>query len=85
MALSGYELCRAREAAGAVLEEVGLDNYLFSVDPREEGWEIRVEHPVREGWEQVRMPIDRELLLASRTDRNARRQLARSWGSRLRA
>lgn len=83
MTLSGYELIRAREAADAVLEEVGLDNYLFAVDPREEGWEIRVEHPVREGWEQVTLPIDRDLLLASRTDRNARRKLARSWRTRL--
>jgi len=83
MILSGQELLGAREATVAVLEEVGLENYLFSVDPREEGWELKIEHPVPEGWERVTMPIDRDLLLASRTDRNARRRLAQCWRERL--
>lgn len=83
MVLSGVELSRAREAAGALLEEVGLENFLFSVDPREEGWEIKVEHPVAEGWERVTIPIDRDLLIASGTDGSARKALADSWRARL--
>lgn len=83
MALSASHILGAREAAREVLEEVGLDNYLFTVDPREEGWELKVEHPVSEGWQTVTMPVDRELLLASRTDRSARRLLAQRWRERI--
>ena len=85
MALSASHIVGAREAAQYVLEEVGLDNYLFTVDPREAGWELRIEHPVSGGWQTVTLPIDRELLLASRTDRGARRLLAQRWRERIAA
>ncbi len=78
-----WAIIGAREAASAVLEEAGLDNYLFSVEPRDEDWDLRVEHPVREGWESVTLPVDGRLLLASRTDRDARRRLAQSFRKRL--
>ena len=80
---SASEIIGAREAAAAALDEAGLDNYLFSVEPREECWQLKVEHPVREGWESVTVPIDGDLLLASRTDRDARRRLAERFRQRL--
>ena len=83
MALSAAQVIGAREAAFALLEEVGLDNYLFSVDPAEDGWEVKVEHPVSEGWASVTLPVDGELLLESRTDRDTRRRIAQSWRARL--
>jgi hypothetical protein len=85
MALSASHILGAREAAQCVLEEVGLSNYLFTVDPREAGWELKIEHAVSEGWQTVTFPIDRELLLASRTDRGARRLLAQRWRERIAA
>lgn len=83
MALSAGQVIGAREAASALLEEVGLDNYLFAVDPAEDGWEVKVEHPVSDGWASVTLPVDGDLLLASRTDRDARRRLAQCWRARL--
>jgi hypothetical protein len=83
MALSAGQIIGAREAAFALLEEVGLDNYLFAVDPGEEGWEVKVEHPVQDGWASVTLAVDAELLLASRTDRDTRRRIAQSWRERL--
>lgn len=84
MVLSASHILDAREAARAVLDEVGLNNYLFTVDPREDGWELKVEHPVIEGWQTVTLPVDRDLLLASRTDQGARRILAQRWRDRIR-
>lgn len=83
MALSAAHIMGAREAAREVLEEVGLDNYLFTVDARDAGWELTVEHPVSEGWQTVTLAVDRDLLLASRTDRGARRLLAQRWRERI--
>lgn len=83
MAWSASHILSAREAAREVLEEVGLDNYLFTVDPRETGWELKVEHPVSEGWQTVTLSVERDLLLACRTDRRARRQLAQCWRERI--
>lgn len=83
MVLSASHILDAREAARAVLDEVGLSNYLFTVDPREGGWELKVEHPVIEGWQTVTLPVDRDLLLASRTDHGARRILAQRWRERI--
>lgn len=83
MAWSASHILSAREAAREVLEEVGLDNYLFTLDPREAGWELKVEHPVSEGWQTVTLSVDRDLLLACRTDRSARRLLAERWRQRM--
>ena len=83
MALSAAQVIGAREAAFALLEEVGLDNYLFAVDPGEDGWEVKVEHPVSEGWASVTLPVDADLLLASRTDRDTRRRIVQRWRERL--
>jgi hypothetical protein len=80
---SASEIIGAREGAAAALDEAGLDNYLFSVEPRDEGWHLKVEHPVLEGWQSVTVPVDGALLLASRTDREARRRLAQSFRERL--
>jgi len=82
MALSAAQVIGAREAAFALLEEVGLDNYLFAVDPAESGWEVKVEHPVSEGWASVTLPVEADLL-ASRTDGDTRRRIVQSWRARL--
>ena len=83
MALSAAQVIGAREATFALLEEVGLDNYLFSVDPADSGWEVKVEHPISEGWASVTLPVEADVLLASRTDRDARRRIVQSWRARL--
>jgi hypothetical protein len=83
MALSAGQVIGAREAAFALLEEVGLDNYLFALDPRDDVWEVKVEHAVQDGWASVTLPVEAELLLATRHDHAARERLARSWRARL--
>jgi tRNA(Ser,Leu) C12 N-acetylase TAN1 len=85
MAWSGQDLEDATSAAGALLEEMGLEAYLFAVEPREGDWELKLECALKDGWQMIALPVDLELLLASRTERSARSRLLRNWGARLTA
>lgn len=85
MALPTAGLARAREAASALLDALGLEAYLFAIEPREDAWELKVECAIDEGWQTTTLPVDIDLLLASRTDPDAWVRLAQSWGTRLAA
>lgn len=85
MAWSGADLEHATEAAGALLKELGLEAYLFAIEPRDGEWELKLECAVREGWQMVTLPVDIELLLASRTEDDARARLLRNWSAGIRA
>lgn len=80
---SGTDLKRATETAGALLKELGLEAYLFAIEPRDAEWELKLECAVKEGWQMVTLPVDIELLLASRTDDDVRARLLRSWSARI--
>lgn len=85
MAWSGQDLERATAAAGALLEEMGLDAYLFAIEPREGDWELKLECALQEGWQTITLPVDLDLLLASRAESSARARLLQSWSERLTA
>ena len=85
MVWSGADLQRVTDAAGALLEELGLDAYLFAIEPREDDWELKLECAFKDGWQTVTLPVDVELLLASRTDNAARARLLQSWSCRFTA
>jgi tRNA(Ser,Leu) C12 N-acetylase TAN1 len=82
---SGRDLEGATEAARALLEELGLEAYLFAVEPREGDWELKLECALEDGWQTIALPVELDLLLASRTETDARSRLLRSWGSKLAA
>lgn len=85
MPLSSTELIQAREAAAELLEELGLDAYLFEVEPRNSQWELRVECAIEEGWETMTLSVPKVLLLAGRNDAAARQRLLTDWRERLAA
>lgn len=85
MPLSTFDLAQAREITSELLEELGLEAYLFEVEPSSEQWLIKVECAIPEGWESVRLPIQKENLLVLRQDSSARRQLLDAWRDRLTA
>ncbi|NIR98854.1 MAG: hypothetical protein GWO39_09375 [Gammaproteobacteria bacterium] len=85
MALSMSELAGARELAASLLEDLGLEAYLFEVEPRDEHWELVVECAVAQGWETVRLVVDRRALNDARDDPDHRRRLLQEWGTRLAA
>ncbi len=85
MTLSTLALAKARDAAAAILDELGLDAYLFEVEPRDGDWELRVECAVNEGWENVVLRVPAAELQAAVDDEDVRARLRRRWGEALAA
>lgn len=79
MPLSTMELAEARQAVSDLLEQAGLDAYLFEVEPRQGHWELRLECAIPDGWQTLVLPVDKDSLLASRKDDDARRRLIDNW------
>jgi hypothetical protein len=74
--LSSVELARSRDVIDQMLEQLGLQTYLFEVEPREGAWEVRVECATPEGeWQSVTIPVDQAQLKASLHDGAAREEL----------
>jgi hypothetical protein len=83
--LSIDQLLGARAAAELVLDDLGLRNYRFDVEPREDRFEVLVEHERDGAWHDVRFTEDAAVLLAARTDASTRRAVASRWRERLAA
>ncbi len=67
MPLSIGELSRARETVARILEEMGLEAFLFEIEPRPGAWELRVECAIDNagGWETLTLAVPAELLRAA--------------------
>lgn len=86
MAIPTLELAKARGLTAELLEELQLGNYLFELDAFEEDWQLRLDCASDDGWTSLRLPVDRERLLASAdADSEARRTLLAEWRQRLQA
>jgi hypothetical protein len=85
MDISTEDLIQAKEAAAALLEDLGLTAYVFEVEPRAPLWEVRVDCAFGEGWQTVILAVDKDRLLASRRNALARTQLLADWRGRLAA
>ena len=85
MELSARELAQAREVVQRVLDELGLEAYLFDIEPQEGQWEVRVECAVEGGWESCRLSADREYLLRGADDAVVHGVLIDNWREALAA
>lgn len=83
MSLSARELIDAKEATADLLEHLGLDAYMFEVEPCEGPWQVHIECAHTGGWQTVTLATDRSQLLASRSDGPARQALIQDWRRRL--
>lgn len=83
MPLSMIELSQAKEAAAALLGELGLEAFLFEIEPHAEHWQLTVECAIENGWQTTTLPVAKALLLASRDDAAARKHLLYEWRERL--
>lgn len=83
MNLSGRMLSDAREITAGLLEQLGLEAYLFEVEPRDGPWEVRIECAQADGWQTVLLAIEVECLLGCRHDGPERARLLAHWGERL--
>jgi hypothetical protein len=85
MPLSAIELARAKEAVAGVLEDLGLDAYLFDLRLQDGPWELHVDCAADGGWQSLSIPVEVDQLLASRRDSTVRARLLRDWESRFSA
>lgn len=83
MEISTRALAEAKEAAASILQQLGIEAYLFGVEPRAGPWEVRVECACAGGWETTTLSVARQRLLASREDGRERALLLEEWRARL--
>lgn len=85
MPLSTIELAKAREVIRQLLDELKLDAYLFEVEPDENTLEIKIECAVQGGWETVKIPAEKALLLRAIDDADTYQSLLKQWRGTLSA
>lgn len=83
MIATAKDLSEANEAVAALLDQLGLEAYLFEVEPHEGRSGVRVDCARAGIWQSVTMAVDIARLLHSRTDAVVRDQLLADWGKRL--
>ncbi len=84
MTLSITELDQARVATAALLDELGLDAYLFEVEPRDGQWELKVECALEivGAWESIALQVPKEMLLTSQDDAAIHQRILAEWRGR---
>ena len=85
MMLSTLEIANARENARSLLEELGLEAYLFELEPGAAHWQLRVDCAGDGHWQSLLIDVDADTLAAAATGGAARQQLLAAWGERLRS
>ena len=79
MNLTASQLVTAKEAAGDLLEALGLDAYRFEVVPEDDHWRVRLECAVEEGWMSTHISVEGDLLQQSCTNPAVRERLLHAW------
>jgi hypothetical protein len=77
------QLAMQREYLRGLLDGLGLDAYLFELEPKEGRWELILECAIQEGWETVNIPLDAETLNASCKDEKRKQRLIDELSLRL--
>lgn len=85
MIMTMERLREAREAARILLEGVGLRNYRFDVEPREQVYEVLIEREQEGTWRESRLSETPDDLLSVLEDEAARETLVARWRARLRS
>lgn len=87
MTVTTEELVMARETANAILEELGLDAYLFEVEPKNAHYELKVECACETdgGWVSITLNVPKEKMLTGFDDLEIKRPLFEYWDKKLAA
>jgi len=86
MHVSTTELAGARSAAEKLLETLGLDAYLYEVEPGADGgWLLVLECATDDGWQRLRLEVDKDELLRSVDDEATRARVAQHLARRVEA
>ncbi|MDH5389382.1 MAG: hypothetical protein OEY06_13170 [Gammaproteobacteria bacterium] len=85
MSLSIVELATARDAVMMILDELRIDAFLYSLEPKDDAWELIVECAcqVNGGWERIELQVPKAMLLGSFDDNVARQRFLEFWKDKL--
>lgn len=83
MNISTTDLVRGRVITGRLLDALGIEAYLYELEPGDSVCEVRVECAVADGWKRCTWPVATDELLASNEDPQLRERLLRHWADRL--
>ena len=79
------QMAQARETLSTLLEEIGLANYTFDIEPKEGQWQVNVECAIDEGWESFQLTASAEYLSRGKDDAILHQFLLDEWGGALMA
>lgn len=85
MELSAEELARMRVNVTSLLDELGLESFVFDIEPNPEQWEIKIECATCDGWATFRLTAESDYLLHGRDDAVAHAVLLDNWRDSLAA
>lgn len=85
MNLTTSDLARGREIVGRLLDALGIEAYLYELEPGDGVWELRVECAVPEGWKRCAWNVSAAEVLASHEDPFLRERLLQVWSEQLAA
>jgi hypothetical protein len=77
------DIAQTRAMVERLLEGLGLAAFLFTLEPKESGWQLTVECASEGGWQTVMLPAEAGELRASVHDPTARDRLRAAWSERL--
>jgi hypothetical protein len=82
---SALDISEGKAAVERLLGELGLRDFVYTLEPKEGGWQLHLECSTAEGWQTVALPADIVLLRASLGDAALRERLREDWRERLAA
>jgi hypothetical protein len=72
---SGIEIREAREAVQRILDDIGLRSFVYTLDPKEGPWQLRIEYTDDGEWQSCTASVDPAQLRASLRDEATRERL----------
>lgn len=79
------DIGNAREAVERLLDEMGLHAFVYTVEPKEGGWSLRIGCSMEEGWQETTLAVNPVELRAALRDPAVRAKTRADWEARLSA
>lgn len=83
MEITSDQVTQAYDTLVALLEEIGLENYLFDVEPREGQWGVNIECAAEDGWATFQLSASAEYIARGKDDAVLHQFLLEEWSEAL--
>lgn len=83
MEITSVQLERARETLSTLLDEIGLTDYVFDVEPGEQRWDVNIECAIDQNWECFHLTVDPEYIIRGKDDAIVHQFLLDEWSEAL--